>query len=29
MTKERDVNNNDRFVDPDKSLLLDLESEPQ
>lgn len=29
MTKERDVNDNDRFVDPDKSLLLDLESEPQ
>jgi len=25
----RDENNNDRFVDPDKSLLLDMESEPQ
>lgn len=28
MTK-RDEYDNDRFVDPDKSLLLDLESEPQ
>jgi len=26
---ERDENDNDRFADPDKSLLLDEESEPQ
>lgn len=29
MSTEIDDNDNDRFVDPDKSLLLDLESEPQ
>lgn len=29
MSTEIDENDNDRFVEPDKSLLLDTESEPQ
>lgn len=28
MTDLNDVNDDDNFVDPDKSLLLDLENEP-
>ncbi len=28
-TNEIDENDNDRFADPDQSLLLDLENEPQ